>query len=60
MRVYSAEKTVADCFKYRNKVGLDVALEALREYLRRRDRDRDLDRLHRCAVHCRVERVMRP
>lgn len=58
VRVYSAEKTVADCFKYRNKVGLDVALEALREYLRRRDRD--IDRLHRCALLCRVDRVMRP
>jgi len=31
LRVYSAAKTVADCFKYRNKIGLDVALEALRE-----------------------------
>ena len=58
VRVYSAEKTVADCFKYRNKVGLDVALEALREHLRRRDRD--VERLRRAASTCRVERVMRP
>jgi len=32
VRVYSAEKTIADCFKYRNKIGLDVAVEGLREY----------------------------
>ena len=56
--IYSAAKTVADCFKYRNKIGLDVALEALREYLRRRDRN--LDDLWRYAKVCRVERVMRP
>ena len=33
LRVYSAEKTIADCFKFRNKIGLDVAIEALRRYL---------------------------
>ena len=36
VRVYSAAKTVADCFKYRNKIGLEVALEALRDTLRQR------------------------
>lgn len=56
--IYSAAKTVADCFKYRNKIGLDVALEALNDYLRRRDRN--LDDLWRYAKVCRVERVMRP
>ena len=35
MRVYSAAKTVADCFKYRNKVGVEVAVEALRDFSRR-------------------------
>ncbi len=35
IRVYSPAKTVADCFKYRNKIGLDIALEALRDCLRR-------------------------
>lgn len=58
VRVYSAEKTVADCFKYRNKLGIDVAVEALRLY-RRRKRAR-LDELMRLARVCRVERVMRP
>jgi predicted transcriptional regulator of viral defense system len=57
IKVYSPAKTVADCFKYRNKIGLDVALEALREYRRGR---RDLDELWRCARICRVANVMRP
>jgi hypothetical protein len=56
--VYSVEKTLADCFKYRNKIGLDVALEALREGWR--DRRFSMDELDRCARICRVERVMRP
>jgi len=34
VRVYSAAKTVADCFKYRNKIGSEIALEALRDYLK--------------------------
>lgn len=35
VKIYSAEKTIADCFKFRNKVGVDVAVEALKDYLRR-------------------------
>jgi predicted transcriptional regulator of viral defense system len=58
VRVYSPAKTVADCFKFRNKVGLDVALEALREY--RRLHRGGLDDLERFARICRVSRVMRP
>jgi predicted transcriptional regulator of viral defense system len=58
VRITSREKTVADCFKYRNKIGLDVALEALREYLR--SRKRSIDQLTKAAEACRVARVMRP
>ncbi|MSR61327.1 MAG: transcriptional regulator [Planctomycetes bacterium] len=58
VRVYSAAKTVADCFKYRNKLGIDTATEALRLYLRKRRRS--LDELMQHARVCRVERVMRP
>ena len=58
LRVYSAAKTVADCFKYRNKVGIDVAVEALRD-LGRRHRGRASD-LARFARICRVTRVMQP
>jgi len=58
VKVTSREKTVADCFKYRNKLGLDVALEALREYLR--SKKRSVDDLVRAARVCRVARVMQP
>ena len=58
LRVTNVAKTVADCFKFRHLVGLDVALEALREALRTR---RILsDELWRYAKICRVTRVMRP
>lgn len=56
--VYSPAKTVADLFKYRNKVGLDVALEALSEVWR--ERRATADELVESARVCRVERVMRP
>lgn len=56
--VYSPAKTVADCFKYRHKIGLDVALEALRECRRvQRCTERDL---WRYAEVCRVTQVMKP
>jgi predicted transcriptional regulator of viral defense system len=51
-------KTVADCFKYRSRVGLDVAIEALQEYLRKRKGTRD--ELARYAAIDRVAAVMRP
>jgi hypothetical protein len=51
-------KTVADCFKYRNKVGLDVALEALREGWR--ERRFTMDELWRYARICRVANVIQP
>jgi predicted transcriptional regulator of viral defense system len=58
VKVYKPAKTVADCFKYRNKIGLDVALEALRDY--RQKHRSGMDELWRFAKVCRVERVMRP
>ena len=58
MRIYSPEKTVADCFKYRNKIGLDTAREALKLYLERRKKN--LDALLEAAEVCRVAKVMRP
>jgi predicted transcriptional regulator of viral defense system len=57
-KVYCPEKTVADCFKYRNKIGLDVAMEALREC--RRERRCTNDDLWHYAKICRVANVMRP
>jgi len=58
VRVFSAAKTVADCFKYRNKIGLDVAIEALRDCLSQRKAT--VDDLWRYAAVCRVANVMRP
>ncbi|MCG7980943.1 MAG: transcriptional regulator [gamma proteobacterium symbiont of Clathrolucina costata] len=58
VHVYSPAKTVADCFKYRNKIGLDVAIEALREC--RRARHCTMDDLWHYADICRVRNVMRP
>jgi predicted transcriptional regulator of viral defense system len=58
VRVYSVAKTLADLFKARNRVGLDVAVEALRQAWR--DRRFKMADLERAARACRVERVMRP
>lgn len=58
VRVYSAAKTVADCFKYRNKVGIDVAVEALRDFTR--SHRGGATELARFARICRVTRVMQP
>ncbi len=58
IRVYSAAKTVADCFKFRNKLGVDVAVEALRDFSRRRRGG--ATELARFARICRVTRVMQP
>ena len=58
VRIYTASKTVADCFKYRNKIGLDVAIEALRESVRARKCT--ADELWQYAKICRVSKVMRP
>jgi predicted transcriptional regulator of viral defense system len=58
VKVYSVPKTLADLFKYRNKVGLEVALEALREAWR--ERRFTMEEIDRYAKICRVERVMRP
>ena len=57
-KIYSVAKTVADCFKFRNKIGLDVALEALRESWR--SRKCTMDELWHYAAICRVTHVMRP
>ncbi|MCG7852542.1 MAG: type IV toxin-antitoxin system AbiEi family antitoxin domain-containing protein [Methanosarcinaceae archaeon] len=58
VKIYNPAKTVADCFKYRNKIGLDVALEALRECLR--EQRCTNDELWHYAKVCRVANVMRP
>jgi predicted transcriptional regulator of viral defense system len=58
VKVYSPAKTVADCFKYRNKAGVDVAIEALRDCFR--GRRATMDELWAAAKVCRMSNVMRP
>lgn len=58
VRIFSAGKTVADCFKHRNKIGIDVAMEALRECWQKRKAT--ADELWRFAKVCRVSKVMQP
>jgi predicted transcriptional regulator of viral defense system len=58
LHVYSVAKTVVDCFKHRNKIGLDVALEALRDARTRKKAS--ANELWRFAKICRVANVMRP
>lgn len=58
VKVYSVARTVADCFRFRNTVGLDVALEALSEAWRAKRLD--LEELDRIAKRLRVQRVMQP
>jgi predicted transcriptional regulator of viral defense system len=58
VRVFDPAKTVADCFKFRNTVGLDVAMEALRDCLRQKRAT--VDELIHYAKICRVDTVMRP
>jgi predicted transcriptional regulator of viral defense system len=58
VHVYSREKTIADCFKFRNKLGLDTVLEAVRMY--KQSRHTNVDALLHYADICRVAKVMRP
>ena len=58
VRVYDPEKTLADCFKFRNQIGMDTVMEALKLYRERRRLK--VDALMRYAALCRVARIMRP
>ena len=59
VRIYSPEKTIADCFKFRNQVGLDTVMEAVRFYRERRGSIK-VDDLMRYAGICRVKKIIRP
>jgi predicted transcriptional regulator of viral defense system len=58
IRVYTPAKTVADCFKFRSKVGTELAIQALRECLR--EKKASMDDLWKAAKVCRVANIMRP
>ena len=55
--IYNREKTIADCFKYRNKIGLDIAIEALKEGIAQ---GCDIELIMEYARVDRVEKIMRP
>ncbi|OIO74620.1 MAG: hypothetical protein AUJ85_05300 [Elusimicrobia bacterium CG1_02_37_114] len=57
IRIYYLEKTICDCIRYRNKLGLDVAKEGLSEYLKRKDRN--LEKLLKYAEICRVKPLLK-
>lgn len=58
VKIYCKEKTIADCFKYRNKIGFEVALEALKTYLNQRQIN--IPELLKYAKICRVYKIMQP
>ena len=58
VKIYSIEKTLADCLKFRQKIGMDIVIEALKEYWRKGRTD--LDKLYDYAKICRVEKVLQP
>ena len=58
VKIYTPAKTVADCFKFRNKIGLDIAIEALRDYIQ--GSYGTLDELWKYAKICRVQKIIRP
>lgn len=57
IRIYNPEKTICDCFRYRNKLGLDIAKEGLSEYLKRKDRN--LEKLLEYAEICRIKPLLK-
>lgn len=57
-KIYNAEKTICDMFRYRNKLGEDIALESLRNYLKKRDAD--INKLWDYAIKCRVKTIVHP
>ena len=58
VKIYSPAKTIADCFKFRNKIGLDVAIEALRNGWE--TKKIDMDKLVKAAKICKVSKIIRP
>lgn len=58
VKIYNIEKTLADCLKFRQKIGMDVVLEAFKEYWRKGKTD--LDKLYDYAKICRVEKILQP
>jgi predicted transcriptional regulator of viral defense system len=60
VKIYDPEKTITDCFKYRNKFGLDVAIDALKNYIDQPNNKKDFNALMAYAKLNRVERIITP
>ena len=60
IKIYSPEKTLADCFKFRHKLGLDVAIDALKRYFEQPTKAQDLNALMGYARLNRVEKIITP
>jgi len=58
--IYSPEKTIVDCFKFRNKIGLNTAIEALKNYWSRKNNTPNINTVMKYANICRVEKIIRP
>lgn len=58
--IYSPEKTIVDCFKFRNKVGLNIAIEALKSYWLRKNKNPSVNAIMKYAKICRAEKIIRP
>lgn len=57
VRIYDMEKTICDCVRYRNKIGIDIVKEGIKEYLKRKDKD--LNKLMKYAEVCRVQKTIK-
>ena len=57
IRIYDMEKTICDCVRYRNKIGIDIVKEGIKEYLKRKDKD--LNKLMKYAEVCRVQKTIK-
>lgn len=60
IKIYSPEKTIADCFKFRNKIGLDVAIDAIQRYFEQPSNEQNFNTLLEYAKLNRVEKIMMP
>lgn len=60
VKIYTVEKTITDCFKYRNKIGLDVAIDAIQRYFEQPAKEQDFNDLMKYAKLNRVDKVMMP
>ena len=57
VRIYDLEKTICDCVRYRNKIGIDIVKEGIKEYLKRKDKN--LNKLMKYAEVCRVQKIIK-